>query len=213
MRKLLAAIVLLTSFLCTSTVQADLFLTIGRPADIGNANDTPLGPFTAGSSISIPVLAHFEAPILPPLTSYTFTLDFGGDGEGISSFFSTPVFVSAVGGTLVADDALAGALPIDYTMNWIGSTGLSTDSANPSMLFSIEFDSLMTTPEGIYDINFGTDAGSNALTAFTANGANFNVENVQRDNGQFLIVAVPEPSSMLMVFGLGCLAAIGRKRT
>ena len=197
----------------TSTTHADLVVTIGQPADIGNDADTPLGPFVAGESVSIPVLAFFESPITPPLTAYTLTVDFGGDGAGINPFFLAPEFLDGSGEEIIADDSFAGPLPIDFVLNWSGSLQLSTNAANPTTLFTINFNTQRSTPQGIYDIQFGTDAGSRALTAFVANGANFTVDNVVADDGQFLIMAVPEPAGATLLLAVSLFFARARNRS
>lgn len=216
----LAFLVLLLCF-CTK-VRADLILTIGNVADIANGDslvttdDVATGPFVAGSTVTIPFLAHFEPTgiIFNPITAYSLTVDVGGDGDGFPGapdFFSSFNFASNIGGNLIQiPTAGSGAGANDFVVNWQGNQAISIDPTMPTTLFTLTFDTSVATPAGFYDILIAQDPDSLGQTAFSSNLTP--ASPFRFDQGRIEITAIPEPSSFAAMALVGVVAAFYRRR-
>ena len=198
---------LLLFFALGANVHADLFLTIGSPA----------ASYAAGDTVSIPVTARVDGLTPNPLTAYSITIDFGSDGYGLPGspdLFSSFVASSAVGGSLTQTPTTDATTPFDFIIGWNGSVAVSSDPLEaPTTLFHLEFESSTSTPDGMYDIDFATGAIATALTSFNSNSTP--ITDVQLNNGQFQVSAVPEPgpASFLALGVIGFVARRKRKYT
>ena len=188
-----------TAFLAIACVAvpsiAQLVVTAGAPSDAITTTDAPLGPFSPGSSIAIPFFAHLGSSQIPnPLTTYSFTIDLGGDGEGLPSGGSTDFFSSfmgeldpAVGGNFDFS-AVSGFLELDFIVEWNGSVALSTDAATPTKLFDLTFDTSPMTPAGLYDITIPTGLIASSQTSLNSN--EIPITDLLFDNGQIAIASL-----------------------
>ena len=193
---------LLLVFALVANVHADLFLTIGSPA----------ASYAAGDTIGIPVTARVDGLTPNPLTAYSITIDFGGDGYGLPGspdLFSSFVASSAVDGSLTQTPTTDATTPFDFVIGWNGDATVSSDLLTPTTLFNLEFESSTSTPDGQYSIDFGTGAIATALTAFSSNSTP--ITDVQLNNGQFQIGAVPEPNSVAFL-ALGVIGFVARRK-
>ena len=190
-----------------------LFLTLGAnvQGELVLTVESATAPFTAGDTISIPVTAR-ETGLTPnPLTVYSLVIDVGGDGYGFPGspdYFSSFVTSSAVGGSLTQTPNPDATLPFDFIIGWNGSVVVSSNPLDPpTTLFNLEFDS--STSNGLYDIDFASGSTAALLTSFTSNSTV--ITDVQLNNGQFQIAAIPEPSSAT-VLALGVIGLLARRK-
>lgn len=202
--------------------QADLILTIGDALGAANgassdtSDDAASGPFMAGETISIPVYAHITGLTPSPFTGFSLTLDLGADGDGFPGspdFFSNFGAQTSIGGSLgFFETAGAGVGDNDFIVNWFGSVQLSSDPNDPTQIFTLSFDSSLSTDAGFYDIVFGQDASSLLLTSYTSNS--IPITEIQYDAGRFQVVAtaIPEPSTVACLLGVVALGGLRRWR-
>ena len=216
MMKSLKSLVYLCCFIGISQfARADFVLSIG--------NGNPLA-FNAGSTAIIPIFA-FNSNALAPfnLTGYSIALDIGSanggpNGVGLPSSFSNfrgnfTFGAFGAGGAEFVDSAPFQPNTYDLIAGNAGTSfQMTTSSSAPTKLFDLQFDISSGASAGTYaivfvpgaktgfavptDVNVLSGSGTAGVTTSSVSGANLN---------QFQITVVPEPSSLVLLTGLGAI--------
>ncbi len=219
-------------FATLQQAKADFVVTIGNGNGIAS---TTYSGYQGQSGVSVPVFGYFVSPGSNGLGAFNLSLDFGanqgGAGFGLPTGFSAGSFSIAGGGTplngaqsldTVFAPFLNGIYPGSVNFDFIASGShtpdfnLSTNPASPTKLFDLVFDVGGTATPGIYAIDLILDTTIvdivNGNTENSTTIAPGSLGSLSRFNGSFeVLAAVPEPSSLLGLFGLGLLSILHRK--
>ncbi len=207
MKRLSFNVLMVVAILFASTANADLVMTFGNAGDTLTTIDTPVGPFQPDDEIIIPVYAHFTGFVQNPLTSYSFAIDLGGDGDTLSFFdpIDSGDIQNFSGGTYTVTPFAGGSF--DHIIGWNGNVNISSDVNSPTHLFNFVFGSSPATPNGDYDFNYVPTG----ITGFFSNATP--LTDLEFDNGQFRIAAIPEPTVFTLASAAVCLLSFRRRRS
>ncbi|KAA1262454.1 hypothetical protein LF1_50180 [Rubripirellula obstinata] len=207
-----------------SSARADFIVQI-----VGTDSQVPV--FQQGSTGTMRVLIHStEADTNRTLQGFNLGFDFGSEGLGFEPFFGSSASdftpASAIFGT-TSITANPDRINYDFELNGSGGSLLLDEFDSPTdaaELATISFEIAGNAAVGFYDFEFESPAnvqtllsgvqsinstfGNNVVTGLPGSNAIL----LTPLGGQFQIVAIPEPSSLLAISSLTAVGLFGRRR-
>lgn len=210
---------LLLVFLALDTASANFVFSIGNGQELSN----PI-VVTAGAQAIIPVFVEVRDAPFNEFMGYDFAIDFGGDGFGLPSAFTSHANIdgnwSGAGFTTTTTNVDNTTAPFlnghSIAVNWDVKYSGTFDSAKTvtgkTKLFDIVFDVPLGALAGVYAINLVTNPlpPGDDLTGVTLPGGSFSSGHITAMNGSVVIGVIPEPGTFVL-FSIG-LMALGRRR-
>jgi hypothetical protein len=203
---------LLIGFLVLNSASASFVISIGN----GQGMSNPI-VVTAGTSASIPVFVEVQDAPYDEFLGYDFAIDFGGDGFGLPSAFTSHANIggnwSGAGFTTTTTNVDNMTAPIlnglNIGVNWDVKFSGTFNSAKTvtakTKLFDIVFDVPFGAMPGVYSINLVTNTSPSAgLTGITLPSGAFIEGNITSMNGSIMIGVIPEPGTIVL-FSLGLM--------
>jgi hypothetical protein len=212
--KYLVALVAISSFLNTS-VKADFIVSV-TDGDLMTYVPEQVPVYQAGETVNLGVWLYDENPAGRQVSAFNLAFDLGASGIGFDSDFfgfnAVPTAPFSTGFNF--DETPTGAVDFDFLVSAAGNADVTIAGVDsPARLFNLTFATDANTTPGIYDFVFVPNAQmSGILGPGPAN--NLDPANIPLAalGGQFEIVAVPEPGSVLALAGLVGLVGMRRRR-